>query len=285
VATNDRLAGKTILVSGVSPNLIGGMAYGLADAGAQVFCADINEQYATACAAAIRRRGGDADAFVCDVTDESLVEATVAAAIARYGKIDGYLHGTALSRPFGLLDMAVEEWRLQLDIILTGAFLFSKHVAKTMIERKIRGSFIYIDSTEGHQGNAGNIAYCTAKSGLFNFARAVAMELAPHGIRANTLTPTGTDATEGLARAAEWNVPWTRSARSIPRPEFSSGAEGVPLGRQPAPSDYAHAAVFLASDEASMITGTDLRVDGGVIARYWRWNPLNAAPAAAEAPQ
>ncbi len=276
MATSDRLAGKTVLITGVSPNLIGGIAYGLADAGAQLFCVDINESYATACAAAIRKRGGDAEAFTCDVTDEPRVAATIEAALARYGKIDCYVHGAAISRPFGLLDMPVDEWRLQLDVILTGAFLFCKHVGRAMIERKIGGSIIAIDSTEGHQGNAGNIAYCTAKSGLFNFTRAVAMELAPHGIRANTLTPTGTDPTEGLARAQEWEVAWTRSARAIPRPEFSSGAEGIPLGRQPAPSDYAHAAVFLASDESSMVTGTDLRVDGGVVARYWRWNPRNA---------
>jgi NAD(P)-dependent dehydrogenase (short-subunit alcohol dehydrogenase family) len=273
---NDRLAGKTVLITGVSPNLIGGIAYGLADAGAKIFCVDINASFAGACAAAIRGRGGDADAFVCDVTDEPAVQRTVAAALARYGHIDVLVNGAAVSRPFGLLEMQLDEWRRQLDIILTGNFLFAKHVAQTMIAAKIAGSIINICSTEGHQGNAGNIAYGTAKSGLLNFTRAIAMELAPFGIRANTLTPTGTDATEGLARAAEWNVTWTRSARAHQRPEFSSGAEGVPLGRQPAPSDYAQAAVFLASDESLMITGTDLRVDGGVISRYWRWNPLNA---------
>jgi NAD(P)-dependent dehydrogenase (short-subunit alcohol dehydrogenase family) len=276
MAKSDRLAGKTVLITGVSPNLIGGMAYGMADAGAQIFCVDVNEAFALACAAAIRERGGDADSFVCDVTDEERVIAAVDAALKRYGKIDVFMHGAAISRPFGLFDMAVDEWRVQLDVILTGAFLFAKHIAKTMIDGKIRGSIINVCSTEGHQGNAGNIAYGTAKSGLLNLTRAIAMELAPFGIRANTLTPTGTDATEGLARAAAWRVPWTRSARSVRRPEFSSGAEGVPLGRQPAPSDYAHAAVFLASDESSMMTGTDLRVDGGVIARYWRWNPENA---------
>jgi NAD(P)-dependent dehydrogenase (short-subunit alcohol dehydrogenase family) len=272
---SERLAGKTVLITGVSPNLVGGMAYGMADAGAQVFCVDINPALAGACATAIRERGGDADSFVCDVTDEAQVIAAVDAARKRYGKIDVFMHGAAISRPFGLFDMAVEEWRLQLDVILTGAFLFAKHVAKTMIDAKIRGSIINICSTEGHQGNAGNIAYGTAKSGLLNLTRAIAMELAPYGIRANTLTPTGTDPAEGLARAAAWNVPWTQSARSVPRPEFSTGAEGVPLGRQPAPSDYAHAAVFLASDESTMITATDLRVDGGVIGRYWRWNPAN----------
>ena len=271
-----RLAGKTVLITGVSPNLIGGIAYGLADAGAKLFCVDINEAFARACAAAIRGRGGDADAFVCDVTDAPGVERAVAAALARYGRIDVLVNGAAISRPFGLFDMAVEEFRLQIDVILTGSFLFTKHVAQTMIAAKVKGSIINICSTEGHQGNAGNIAYGTAKSGLLNFTRAAAMELAPFGIRANTLTPTGTDATEGLARAAEWNVPWTRSARAQRRPEYSSGAEGVPLGRQPSPSDYAHAAVFLASDESAMITGTDLRVDAGVLSRYWRWNPANA---------
>ena len=271
-----RLAGKTVLITGVSPNLIGGIAYGLADAGAQVFCVDVREEFAVACAAAIRGRGGDAGAFVCDVTDEAGVKRTVQAALATYGRIDVLVNGAAVSRPFGLLEMELDEWRRQIDIILTGNFLFAKHVAPTMIAAQIKGSIINICSTEGHQGNAGNIAYGTAKSGLLNFTRAIAMELAPFGIRANTLTPTGTDATEGLARAAEWNVTWTRSARAHRRPEFSSGAEGVPLGRQPAPSDYAHAAVFLASDESQMITGTDLRVDGGVVSRYWRWNPLNA---------
>jgi len=225
MAKSERLAGKTVLITGVSPNLVGGMAYGMADAGAQIFCVDINPAFANACAAAIRERGGDADSFVCDVTDEAQVIAAVAAARKRYGKIDVFMHGAAISRPFGLFDMAVDEWRLQLDVILTGAFLFARHVAKTMIDAQIRGSIINICSTEGHQGNAGNIAYGTAKSGLLNLTRAIAMELAPYGIRANTLTPTGTDASEGLARAAAWNVPWTRSARSVPRPEFSTGAE------------------------------------------------------------
>jgi NAD(P)-dependent dehydrogenase (short-subunit alcohol dehydrogenase family) len=274
-----RLDGKTVLMTGVSPNLIGGIAYGLADEGARIFCVDVNPAFATACAKAIRERGGDADSFVADVTDEAAVVAAVEAALARYGKIDVFVHGAAISRPGSLFDMAVAEWRLQIDVILTGAFLFAKHVGKSMVERGIRGSIVNICSTEGHQGNIGNIAYGTAKSGLLNLTRAIAMELAPHGIRANTFTPTGTDAAEGLARAEDWGVPWTRSARSVRKPEFSSGAEGVPLGRQPKPSDYAHGVVFLASDESLMVTGTDLRMDGGVIAKYWRWNPLNASPA------
>jgi len=267
------LAGKVAIVTGVSPNVTAGIAYGLGDAGASVFCADIREEFARACAAGIKKRGGEADAIACDVTDENAVARCVQAAVTRYGRVDVLVNGAAISRPFGLLDMELAEFRVQIDCILSGAFLFTKHVGKHMIEAQTKGSILNLGSTEGHQGNPGNIAYGTAKSGLINFTRAAAMELAPFGIRVNLLTPTGTDPSEGLARAAEWNVTWKQSGRSVRKPNFSSGSEGVPLGRQPVPSDYAAAAVFLASDGAQMVTGTELRVDAGVLSRYWRWNP------------
>jgi 3-oxoacyl-[acyl-carrier protein] reductase len=275
------LAGKVAIVTGVSPNVTAGVAYGLADAGAQLFCADIREDFARACAAAIVKRGGEADAIVCDVTDEASVVRTVEAAVARFGRVDILVNGAAISRPSGLLDMELAEFRLQVDVILSGAFLFTKHVAKQMIGFGTKGAIVNLGSTEAHQGNPGNIAYGTAKSGLMNLTRGAAMELAPFGIRVNLLTPTGTNASEGLARATEWGVTWRQSARSVRKPNFSSGAEGIPLGRQPVPSDYAAAAVFLASDGAAMVTGTELRVDGGVISRYWRWNPGGDAPASA----
>jgi NAD(P)-dependent dehydrogenase (short-subunit alcohol dehydrogenase family) len=101
------------------------------------------------------------------------------------------------------------------------------------------------------------------------------MELAEYGIRVNSLTPTATDVTEGMARATEWGVPFRRPGNPSPRRRgFLSGATpGVPLGKRPSPADYASAAVFLASDAAAMITGTDLRVDAGALARYWMWDP------------
>jgi len=124
-------------------------------------------------------------------------------------------------------------------------------------------------STAGHQGQAGNIGYCTSKSGLLNFTRAAAMDLAKHGIRVNSLTPTATDRAEAAERAVAWGRP---------RPERREGAmldfqKMVPAGRLPSPRHYARAAVFLASDDAEMVTGFDLRVDGGAIAKYWPWVP------------
>jgi NAD(P)-dependent dehydrogenase (short-subunit alcohol dehydrogenase family) len=141
-----------------------------------------------------------------------------------------------------------------------------------MIEHKRRGSIINIGSTEAHQGNIGNIAYGTAKAGLLNLTRAAAMELSEFGIRVNSLSPTGTNPAEGLERANAWGVPWENALASAPRPDISYGDQGVPLGR-PSPRHYAKGVVFLASDDAEMITGFDLRVDGGAVSRYWRWNP------------
>jgi NAD(P)-dependent dehydrogenase (short-subunit alcohol dehydrogenase family) len=127
---------------------------------------------------------------------------------------------------------------------------------------------VVVVSTAGHQGQAGNIAYSTSKSGLLNFTRAAAMDLVHHGIRVNSLTPTATDTDE----AAERTVAWGR-----PRPEARRRgldfARMVPMGRLPSPRHYARAVVFLCSDDAEMITGTDLRVDAGAIAKYWPWIP------------
>ena len=164
--------------------------------------------------------------------------------------------------------MELERWNRQLAVNLTGTFLCTKHVARVMVERGTRGSIIVIVSTAGHQGQAGNIGYCTSKSGLLNFTRAAAMDLVRHGIRVNSLTPTATDVEEGLERAAGWG-----RARPEPRGRTLDFQKMLPMDRLPSPRHYARAAVFLASDDAEMITGLDLRVDAGALAKYWPWIP------------
>jgi NAD(P)-dependent dehydrogenase (short-subunit alcohol dehydrogenase family) len=268
-----RLKGKVALVTGCGPNINGGVAYGLSDEGAKLVCIDRRSDYAEGCAKAIGERGGEAIGVVCDVTQDADVRAAIAQAKAAFGPIDVLVNGAALQIRKGLLDVSLDEFRRQLDVCLGGTFLCTKHVSSSMIEDKRRGSIINIGSTEGHQGNIGNIAYGTAKAGLLNFTRAAAMELAEFGIRVNSLSPTGTDPAEGLERAAAWGVPWEQALAGAPRPDISFGDQGVPLGKRPSPRHYASGVVFLASDDAEMITGFDLRVDGGVVSRYWRWNP------------
>jgi NAD(P)-dependent dehydrogenase (short-subunit alcohol dehydrogenase family) len=265
------LENKVALVAGTSPNIGGGIAEGLAEAGAAVVAVDADAANAADCARWINSTGGRAIGVTADVTEEAQVEAALKAAVAAFGGIDVLVNGAAFFNRKGVLDMSFAEWQRQTAVILGGAFLFTKHVAKSMIERGGGGAIINIVSTAGHQGEPGNIAYCTAKSGLLNFTRSAAMELVGYGIRVNSLTPTATDRAESFDRAERWG-------RTVNRPQTAARQsnnfrERVPMRRLPSPSDYGRAAVFLASDAARMITGIDLRVDAGAIARYWAWDP------------
>ena len=263
-----RLAGKVAVVTGTSPNIGAGIAGGLADEGASVVCVDVDAENALQCADWIKRRGGNAFGIMCDVSDEEQVEAMVARAADAYGGIDVLVNNAGVLGGLSVLEMPLERWNRQIAVNLTGTFLCTKHVARHMVAQKRRGSIVVIVSTAGHQGQAGNIGYSTSKSGLLNFTRAAAMDLARHGIRVNSLTPTATDAEEGIERGVGWGRP-----RPAPRARSLDFAKMVPMGALPSPHHYARAVVFLASDDAEMITGTDLRVDAGAIAKYWPWIP------------
>jgi 3-oxoacyl-[acyl-carrier protein] reductase len=272
-ASSHRLEGKIALITGCGPNITGGIAYGFADEGAKVVCVDIRPEYAEGCAKAIRERGGQAVAAVCDVSKEDQVLAAIATGNKAFGPIDILINGAVMKLRKGVLDVSAEGFRRQIEVSLVGTLMFTQHVTRKMIEDKRKGNVICILSTEGHQGSPGNIGYGTAKGGLMNFTRAAAMELAPYGIRVNSLSPTATDPAEGLERAKAWGVQWGPSKGSPHIPDTTVGDQGVPLGRRPLPHHYAHGAIFLASDESEMITGFDLRIDAGTISRYWRWNP------------
>ena len=201
-----KLTGKVAIVTGTSPNIGAGLAGGLADEGAKVACVDIEPENAGQCAEWIGH-GGQAEAIACDTTDEEQVAAMVARVREVYGAVDILVNNAGILGGLSVLEMPLERWQRQLAVNLTGTFLCTKHVGRIMVEHKTRGSIIVIVSTAGHQGQAGNIAYCTSKSGLLNFTRAAAMDLARHGIRVNSLTPTATDVEEGLERAVEWGRP------------------------------------------------------------------------------
>jgi NAD(P)-dependent dehydrogenase (short-subunit alcohol dehydrogenase family) len=246
-----KLEGKVAMVTGTSPNIGAGIAGGLAAEGARVVCVDVDAANARECAAWIVSQGGQALGLTCDVTDEAQVQEAVARAREAYGGIDVLVNNAGILGGLSVLEMPVERWTRQLSVNLTGTFLCTKHVARLMVERGTRGSIIVIVSTAGHQGQPGNIGYCTSKSGLLNFTRAAA-----------------TDVEEGLARAEVWGRP-----RAERRPRLLDFAKMIPTGALPSPRHYARAAVFLASDDAEMITGMDLRVDAGAIAKYWPWVP------------
>jgi 3-oxoacyl-[acyl-carrier protein] reductase len=266
------LHGLVALVAGCSPSINAGIALALAGHGADIACVDQRDDLAEALAGAVRSTGVRSASFVADVSDEAAIYGAVNDVVDRLGRIDIVVNGAAIETWHGALDCTLAELRTHFDIIVGGAFLLSTATARHMIANNISGSIINLASTEAHQGRPGNFAYGVAKGAILHMTRCLAMELAPYGIRVNSLTPTGTDSAEGVARAQEWGIDWT-PATSPRRPSFSRGDAGIPLGRRPSPSDYGHAAAFLASPAAAMITGTDLRVDGGVVSRYWRWSP------------
>jgi NAD(P)-dependent dehydrogenase (short-subunit alcohol dehydrogenase family) len=269
-----RLQDKVAVVTGASPNIGGGIAEGLAEEGAAIIAVDSRAENAADCARYIISKGGRALGLTCDVTDEAQVKATIAAGVEAFGKIDILVNNAATFNKKGVLGMSLEEWEQQIAVILTGAFLCTKFVAQTMIERQVRGAILNIISTAGHQGEPGNIAYSTAKSGLLNFTRSAAMELVGHDIRVNSLTPTATDPSELYERELRWGRKGRSSTAHIAAMEPYRA--GLPMQRLPRPSDYGRAAAFLVSDDAAMITGTDLRVDAGAVARYWAWSPGTA---------
>jgi NAD(P)-dependent dehydrogenase (short-subunit alcohol dehydrogenase family) len=265
-----RLEGRVAIVTGTSPNIGGGIAEALAAEGARVACVDRDARNAEDCAAGIGKLGGEALAVAADITSEAAVVALAARVASELGPVDLLVNNAAIFNQKGVLDMPLGEWSAQLAVILDGAFLCTQAVARQMVARKQGGAIVNVISTAGHQGQPGNVGYCTAKSGLLNFTRSVAMELAPHGIRVNSLTPTATDPREGMDRAVRWGRP-RPSQRLVEA--FEAFRRGVPTQRLPSPSDYGRAVVYLASDDARSITGTDLRIDSGAVARYWAWNP------------
>jgi NAD(P)-dependent dehydrogenase (short-subunit alcohol dehydrogenase family) len=266
-----RLDGKVVLVTGTSRNIGGVAASGFAAAGARVACNDIRPNVAAERAQLITDAGGEALAVPGDVTDTDAMATAVNAVLDTWGRIDVLLSNAARFDARGLLTMPIDDYRRQVDIVLGGTFIVAQLVARSMIEREIAGSIITVLSTAAWQGQAGNIGYCTAKSGLINFARSAAMELAPYRIRVNSFTPTATmpddpALAEGFRTAAD-----------------KLAADGVmdfqgqnPWHRLPTPTDYVTPLVFLASDDSTLMTGTNITVDGGALAKYWPQAPARS---------
>ena len=262
-----RLDGRTAIVTGASANIGGALAVGLAAEGARVVCTDIIESVAQATAHAIVDAGGEAFAVGGDVTDTTHAAEVVGAAMQRWGRVDVLVNNAMVFNHKGLLAMPVDEFRRQVDICLTGALVFTKAVAEPMIAARRGGSIINVLSTAAWQGQAGNIGYSTAKSGLINFTRSAAMELAAHDIRVNGFTPTATQP------ATSEHEKMLRAAKSSDNAYANDFYGLMPMNRLPAPADYVPSVVFLASDDSSMITGSNITVDGGATAEYWPWIP------------
>ncbi len=265
------LDGKVALVTGASRNIGGVAASGFAAAGAKVACNDVRPGVADERARLINEAGGEAIAIPGDVTDAQVMADAVGQVLDAWGRIDVLLSNAVRFDARGLLTMPLEDYRRQVDIVLGGTFVVAQLVARAMIEREIEGSIIIVLSTAAWQGQAGNIGYCTAKSGLVNFTRSAAMELAPYRIRVNSFTPTATMPDDPQLEAGFRAVADKLAADGVM--DFQGQN---PWHRLPTPTDYVAPLVFLASDGSRMMTGTNITVDGGALAKYWPQAPARS---------
>ena len=248
------LNGKAALISGAGGGICRAIAVAFAEAGAAVVCADIDAGSAEETARLVRAAGGEAIAQRCNVADEAEVGAVTMAAQAAFGRIDILVSGAAPHDPGGtVVDTPLAEWQMVVDINLTGAFLLSKAAIPYMIEGG-GGSIIFIASQLGRVGSAGRAAYCSTKGALIQLAKVIAIDHADQNIRCNALSPGAVETQRTLRRYNSFEVA-----------KEKLGVKHL-TGRLGRPEELAQAAVFLASDAASFVTGSDLLVDGGYTA-------------------
>ena len=241
-----RLDGRRALVTGAGRGIGMACAAALAQAGAHVVLVSRTAAEIAAVADEIREDGGSAEPLVLDVTDM----AAVRAAMAGEAPFDVLVNNAGTNRPRPFLDVTEDDYDAITALNQRAAFFVAQAVARRMVEAGVRGSIIHVSSQMGHVGGARRRVYCMTKHGIEGLTKAMAIDLAPHGVRVNSIGPTFID------------TPLTR-------PFFEDTAfrddtlRRIKLGRLGTVEDLMGAVVFLASDAAALVTGTALVVDGG----------------------
>jgi len=240
------LDGRRALVTGAGRGLGLAMAAALAEAGAEVVLAARSVAEVEAVAEAIRNRGERASAFALDVTDTDRARSE----IATRGPFQVLVNNAGTNRPAHFLDMTEEDYHAVSDLNVRAALFVAKAVAEGLIEAGLPGSIINVSSQMGHVGGPKRTVYCATKHALEGATKAMAWELAEHGIRANTICPTfiETPLSRPMLQNTEFNDFVTR--------RIASGTVGQP-------EDVMGAVVYLASDASSLVTGSALMIDGG----------------------
>ena len=254
----NRLAGKVALITGAASGLGAESARGLAREGAAVMLTDLAVDAAGAVASAVQDAGGRAACQTQDVTSETDWARVVAATVEAFGRLDILVNNAGVSGgPFDLMTHSLEDWRRILSTNLDGVFLGLRH-AGPAIAASGGGSVINLSSILGKVALPGAAAYCASKGAVLMLTKAAALEWAPVGIRVNSIHPgfIDTPMVSGALRRAE-------NGNELRETIISRHA----LGRLGEPREIADAVVFLASDESSFMTGSELVVDGGYTAQ------------------
>jgi NAD(P)-dependent dehydrogenase (short-subunit alcohol dehydrogenase family) len=261
-----RIEGKVAVVLGagsVGPGWGNGRATAVVFAreGAKVFAVDRNAESMQETIEKARQSGGEMTTHLCDAADSKAVATMVKECVKAFGRIDILVNVVGGSAAGGPVELSEEAWRNQLDFNLSTVFLACKHVLPVMVAQKA-GAVVNVSSTSGIRfTGAAQVGYAASKAGVIQFSRAVAVQYAPHGIRVNTVIPGQLHTPMVEARLAKQRAGGDVEALLKQR------VARIPLGFAGDGRDTAHAALFLASDEARFITGAEIVVDGGMSAR------------------
>lgn len=245
------LKGKNAVVTGAGSGIGRAVALAFASAGANVACIDIDDAAAAATSAQAAHSGQQSIAVTCDVGVEDSVAAAAEKVLAEFKSVHVLLNGAAGYDPNGtVLDLSFADWNRVMAVNVGGAFLMSRALLPSMIATG-GGSIIHIASQLGSVAASRRAVYCTSKGALLQLARAMATDHAAQNVRVNTLSPGAVETERLVKRFGDMDT-----ARRISGPKHL-------LGRLGQPDEIAAAAVFLASDASSFMTGSDMLVDGG----------------------
>ncbi len=252
-----RFEGKAAIVTGAANGIGEATVVRLAAEGARVTAVDIAER-GEEVVARIRRSGGEAEFVRVDLAEEESASSAVEAAVGRWGRLDVLVNDAAITLPKGFEETTSTEWDRLQAINLRAPYLLMKAAAPALREAAPGSSVVNVASFHAGATIENFSAYAAAKSGLVGLTRSSALDLAPSGVRVNAVCP-------GIVETEMWRL-WLAEVEDVE--ETVRQVEALqPLGRIGLPEDVADAIAFLASGEASYVTGTTLFVDGGVTAR------------------